>query len=357
MVKGIDVQGRWLLKDGKIWIPRGVGLGAFTPAPWYQNPQPDARFGFAGAAANFGPELLDAAKTWHVDSIRFLVSQPGLDPKSSIHSRRYVTSLIAGVNLCLKKGFVVTIAMQDQKHSGETDIKPLPTEQTVRAWDEIGPHFANNPYVMFELFNESGLVANQNPKLNLKLWMQGGAHRHPDGKMRTYIGHQTMVKAFRKRGWKNVIVVDTMPWARRIDRRMLAIKDPLKRLAFAVHPYSKMGGTTPAQWDAGFGNAAKDVVVLVNEWFSNSKAPFSVQTYDLPEISDRFLGYLRDKRIPLWAFAFDIPSTIVQNHKGTPNNWRRFGLDNVRLGQAGAGCGKQVQEHFRILAESSAVKH
>jgi hypothetical protein len=69
---GVGVKGRWLTRDGRVWIPRGVGLGAFTYAPWYKNPDYGARLGFDGAAAKFGPSILHAAKTWGIDSIRFL---------------------------------------------------------------------------------------------------------------------------------------------------------------------------------------------------------------------------------------------------------------------------------------------
>ena len=347
--KGIGVHGRWLTKDGDIWIARGVGLAAFTYAPWYSEPNRTDKFGFHGAAAHFGPKILNAAKTWGIDSLRIMVSQPGLDPQSDIYLKKYVEAAVSGIKLCLDEGFVVILAMQDQPHSGETDVKPLPTQETLRAWETIGPHFANHPYVMFELFNESGLVLKNRPRRNLELWMNGGSHTEADGTRRNYIGHQTMVNAFRRRGWKNVIVVDTMPWARRIDARALAIKDPLGQLAFAVHPYYLKGGATREQWDANFGNAAEDVVVLVNEWFSNSKARFSVQTYDLPQITDDFLAYLREKQIPLWAFAFDIPATIVRDYRGTPNNWTRFGRDGVTLGRGGAGCGEQVRRHFQLL--------
>ena len=352
--KGLGVRGRYLMKDGKTWIPRGVGLGAFTPAPWYTNPQPNARRGFPGAAAQFGPRILNAAKQWHVDSVRFLVSQPGLDPQSNLHTEKYVKDLVDGINLCLDLGFVVTIAMQDQTHSGETDTKPLPTAHTMRAWDVIGPHFANHPYVMLELFNESGPVARGRPRLNRKLWMDGGAYTDDNGKKREYIGHQTIINEFRRRGWTNVLVVDMLPWARRIDRELLGVEDPLNRLCFAVHPYFQQGGDTREKWDAGFGDISKNHVVLVNEWFCNSKAPFSVKTYDLPRICDEFLAYLREKQLPLWAFGFDIPSTIVRDFRGTPNDWSRFGPNQVKLGRAGAGCGTQIREHFRMLAEEEA---
>jgi len=349
--KGVGVQGRWLTRDGQVWLPRGVGLGAFTHAPWYRNPDHDARLGFDGAAANFGPSILHAAKTWRVDSIRFLVSQPGLDPQSHLYSGAYVEALTRGVQLCLDEGFVVIIAMQDQKHSGETDVKPLPTSHTLRAWDVIGPAFANHPYVIFEIFNEPGTVAQRNWALNRKLWLEGGEHTGRNGKQRRYIGHQTILDRFREHGWRNVVIVDTMPWAQRVDREALSVRDSLNRLAFAVHPYTGVAGTTRAEWDARFGDVSENAVVLVTEWFTNTKAPFHARRQDLPEICEDFLAYLREKEIPLWAFAFDIPGTIVRDHRGTPNNWNRLRAGDVTWGKAGAGCGQQVRRHFEMLAD------
>ena len=350
--KGVGVQGRWLTRDGQVWLPRGVGLGAFTHAPWYRNPDHSARLGFDGAAASFGPSILHAAKSWGVDSIRFLVSQPGLDPKSHLHSATYVEALTKGVRLCLNEGFVVIIAMQDQKHSGETDVKPLPTSHTLRAWDVIGPLFANHPYVMFEIFNEPGAVAQGNWALNRKLWMEGGEHPGRNDKQRRYGGHQTILDRFRERGWRNVVIVDTMPWAQRIDRKALSIRDPLSRLAFAVHPYTGVAGTTRVEWDTRFGNISENTVVLVTEWFTNTKAPFHARRQDLPEICADFLAYLREKQIPLWAFAFDIPGTIVRDYQGTPNNWDRLRGGDVTWGRAGSGCGRQVRRHFKVLVKS-----
>jgi len=348
-LKGVGVQGRWLTRDGQIWHPRGVGLGAFTYAPWYKNPDHGARLGFVGAAAKFGPKTLRAVKTWGVDSIRFLVSQPGLDPQSHLYSKTYVEALIKGVQLCLDEGVVVIIAMQDQKHSGETDIKPLPTPHTMRAWNVIGPAFANHPYVIFEIFNECGIVARGNQALNRKLWLEGGVHTGPNAKRRHYIGHQTIISGFRERGWHNVIIVDSMPWAQRIDRSVLSLRDPFSRLAFAVHPYTGVAGTTRSEWDARFGDVSGRVVVLVTEWFANTKAPFHARRQDLPDICEDFLAYLREKQIPLWAFAFDIPGTIVNDYRGTPNNWDRLHAGRVTWGRAGSGCGTQVRRHFGIV--------
>jgi endoglucanase len=368
---GITISGTHLLKDGSIWIPRGMGLGAFTYAPYFSNPnnqKQDGNGGFVGAAKNFGQDILNTSKSWKIDSVRFLVSQPALDPKSDMYSKAYLDNLVNGVNLCISNGLCVLISMQDEKHSGETECKPLPTEETLRAWEVIGPIFANNPYVMYEIFNECGKPVkgldadnrlnkrkitnikedpNDLPQINPKnwdLWLNGGLH----GK-NTFIGHQEIVNNFRSKGWNNVIIADGIGWARFIGQDALKLKDPIGRLAFGVHPYFTEFCNSPEKWDKAFGNISKVAPVLVTEWFENSSVPFGVKSYQIPLWCSEFLSYIKQHNIPMWSFALDIPTTIVIDHKGTPNNWDNFNPNGIRLGDSGAGCGKMVLEYFLSL--------
>jgi len=342
--KGIGVLGTHLTKDGRIWIPQGTGLGSFTYAPYFSKEnhnKSEENGGFIGAAKRFGPEILTIAKEeWKIDSIRFLVSQPGLDPQSKLYSQAYLEALTNGVNICLSNGLSVIIAMQDEKHSGETQIKPLPTEETIRAWNKIGDLFSNNPYVMYEVFNECGKPA-ENINKNWDLWLNGGIYKNY-----RFIGHQQIINIFRSRGWNNVLIVDGIGWARFIGKRALDLKDPSNRLAFGVHPYFTDFCNSPEKWDNAFGNISKVAPVLITEWFENSKAPFGVKSYKIPIWCHEFLGYIKKNEIPLWTFALDIPSTIVQDYKGSPNNWENFNPNGIKLGDGGAGCGRMVRNYF-----------
>jgi Cellulase (glycosyl hydrolase family 5) len=356
ITNGIGVMGTHLTKDGHVWIPKGANLGAFTYAPYFTNNNIDvgSNGGFIGASKSFGPEMLKTAKSWNIDSLRFLVSQTALDPQSRLYSKKYLEALTNGVNLCLKEGFSVMISMQDEKHTGENDPKPLPTQETVRAWNVIGPIYANHPYVMYEIFNESSspvlkdIINYPNGEIpaegkeNWELWLNGGVFGQ------SYIGHQKIIDNFRSRGWNNLLIVDGLHYAGFLGQQVLRINDPINCLAFGVHPYFHNFCNSPQKWDAAFGNISKVAPVLITEWFQNSTDPFHADSYQLPIWCAEFLSYIKQHKIPLWVFALDIPTTIVLDHDGKPNNWVGFNPNpgGIKLGEPGAGCGKMVKEFF-----------
>src|SRR5262249_41693416 len=141
-------------------------IGALTPAWCKQG---------SGTAArdHFGATELDREiNAWHANTIRLQVSQRGLGDTTRTAAERdaYLAEIQADVTLAGSKGLVVILSMQDQS-IGCGNVHPLPSSQTITAWQKLAPAFASQLYVMYELFNEpqNGHTAADWPQ-----WKNGG---------------------------------------------------------------------------------------------------------------------------------------------------------------------------------------
>ena len=74
-------------------------------------------------------------------------------------------------------------------------------EEDVKWWDEVAPMFANNPGVMYNLFNEPHTTG-------WELWRNGG-YRNGE----RVVGHQELLERIRAKGIKNIIVAGGMDWS------------------------------------------------------------------------------------------------------------------------------------------------
>ncbi len=74
-------------------------------------------------------------------------------------------------------------------------------DEDVKWWDEVAPMFANNPGVMYNLFNEPHTTG-------WELWRNGG-YRNGE----RVVGHQELLERIRAKGIKNIIVAGGMDWS------------------------------------------------------------------------------------------------------------------------------------------------
>ena len=195
------------------------------------------------ARARFGQAELDAAKGWNANTLRFQVSQRGLaDPNISQAARdAYLQRVVDGVELARSNGFMVIASMQDQSN-GCGPARPLPSDQTLSAWSVLAPALKDDPYVMFELFNEPNV---SNTTAGWARWRDGG-----DGPTTnqgdTPVGHQALIGLLRGLGADNVLIADGVNKAERLSGMPL-LEDTSGQLMYAIHPYYLANGES--WWD------------------------------------------------------------------------------------------------------------
>ena len=88
---GVTVQGSHLVRDGAVWLPRGVQIVGLVA------PQGSLTGRYVAANEHFSIAELQAAQAAHADLIRFQVSQYGLDPEDPLYSRSYVEQVRSAV--------------------------------------------------------------------------------------------------------------------------------------------------------------------------------------------------------------------------------------------------------------------
>jgi endoglucanase len=313
---GVTVQGSHLVRDGAVWLPRGVQIVGLVA------PQGSLTGRYVAANQHFSSAELQAAQTEHADLIRFQVSQYGLDPEDPLYSKSYVQQVRNAVEDARNLGLTVIVSLQAEDPAGRARVCPEPDAGAERAWQQLVPMFAGDPGVMFELFNEPSLLASPT---NWQLWQYGGLVTLTGGGTCDAVGMQTLIDDIRTAGASNVIIVPGLAGEGTLAG-MPTLTDPASpsspQLAYGVHYPSLSGGSTV--WDRKFGEASSSVPVLVTEWYANS---FHLCTSNEPARAAWLLAYLASKQIGVVGYAFDVPGTIVSGWSYAPTTYAHFACE------------------------------
>jgi hypothetical protein len=338
----VTVQGNHLLRGGVWWIPRGVQIVGLVA------PNGSLSGKYVGANAHFGATELQAARAAHADTIRFQVSEYGLDPMNPLYSPDYVQEVRSGIQLARSTGLNVIISLQAQGPAGQGQNCPLPDTGAERAWNEIAPMFADDPGVLFELYNEPALGTSY---INWQLWENGGFVPAQNGTVCQEVGIQTLIDDIRQAGADNVIIVPGLA-AEFSLAGMPAVTDPANpfnpQFAYGIHYPSLTGGA--GVWNGEFGNMSADEPVIVTEWYANSVLNTSTPQCVTrePALAAELLAYLASKQIGIVGYAFDVPGTIVADWSYAPTTYNNFSC-----GVAGAGPGQLLFDEFAALDQAS----
>jgi len=307
-VGGVRVEGNRLVSDGQVFLARGVQIVGFVGPRQLLKPI------YARARERFGPETLVAAKAYGANLIRFQVSQPGLDPQAPQHDAAYEQELRSAVGATLDAGFRVIISMQRGPASGADYKQPLPSDNTLRAWSNIAPWWKDDSRVMYELYNEPGVMAKPE---HWVLWLNGGSFKkNPTGKA---VGIQALIDTVRAAGARNVIIVPGLSAQKSLEG-VPTPRDPLANLAYGFHsPPLNLGRKG---WHATFGYLADRAPLIMTEWAASGKAPNCEPNY--PAEAADLLAYLKERKIGVNAFSFDLPGTLLEDKDYRPTNFAKF---------------------------------
>jgi endoglucanase len=310
----ISVAGASLLNNGSPWIPKGFTVVGHVAPPRELSGWPKE------ASALQGPGLFARARSFGANTLRYQVSQPGLDPRSSIYDPQYLGSVVAAVKQARAAGFVVIVSMQWEPPAGLKGQPDMPGAETQHAWSQLARAFASDGGVMLELFNEPSMW-----ETNPKAWQVWQA------------GMQALVTEIRNAGAKNVLVLDGIHGSH-ILAGAPEIHDPLHQLAYAVHPYIEPASRGPADWQRQWGVFAQSHPVFISEWNADSMLQC---TPDQPQISHELMDFIGQRHLGLIFWAIDIPETL-QDSSGQPMGYKGF-----KCGVPGAGAAYISVQYFR----------
>jgi endoglucanase len=324
-VLGVQAGGTQLLRDCKPWVPRGLSFfGRLVPRAR------QADDSTAAARDRFDAEALPLARAIGADVVRLQIGQPFLDPQSPAHDPAYLGEIKDAAAAARRAGFSVILSLQWEGRTGVKPIEMLPKASALRAWAAVAPAFADDLGVAFELFNEPASPPEPGPAV----WEAWRA------------GHQALIDALRRGGVRNLLIVDGLRGAARLDGAP-ALTDPLRQLAFAVHPYFGQEDNSPTGWDERFGRFATSHPVIVTEW---GHAARQCERGGSDRV-EQLLGYLAERRIGVVAYGADERhSRLASGPAGQPA-WSSY--RNRPCTGAAAGPGELLRGWFERQAREA----
>lgn len=280
----VSADGTQLLKGGQPWEPHGFVSVALVRAPAYRSGA------YLAAYSAFSKAELDQMKTFGADTIRFQISQPGLDPDdtSGNYDPNFLSDVESKVKMALSDGFVVILSLQNENQGGTYTEPPMPNDGTVRVWGQVlasDPNFKNNSDVMFEIFNEP---QGQPTSTNWAAWQTA---------------HNQCIAAIRADGAKNVIIADGLAYAETLNGAP-DLTDTISpaQLAYASHPFFHMvDEQSQAAWEADFGNFAATHAVVNTAWGAEYYCDADTAAQSLA-----LLQYMHSLHVGLMAYAMDM---------------------------------------------------
>lgn len=311
-------DGRELLRDCVPWVPFGLSFfGRLTPKGWPTNEA-------AVLARNeFGPWTVNAVKWMGGDVLRLEVGLPFVDPGSPQFSASYIEEIKQAVAMARNAGLTVILCMQYQERTNVKPVEYLPGASTQRAWNKLGPVFAGDLGVIYEIFNEP--VSKPQPDaVRWKGWQKG---------------HQAVIDDLRAARIRNTVLVAGL-YGSHTFLGAPVLQDPTGQIAYALHPYFRETFKNTADWDAAFGNFARDHAVIVTEWGMSREACDVAGE----STAEQLLSYLEQRKIGVILYGADEQYSRLLRREGS--GFRLTTFKNKSCNAPGAGPGEVIKPFF-----------
>jgi len=219
-----------------------------------------------------------AIHEWHVNIIRLPLSQDrwfGRAPEQQDGGQAYRGLVRQVVDTCATNRcyIILDLHWSDCNEWGvNIGQHSMPDQNSVAFWKDFAPVYANNPAVLFDLYNEPHDVS-------WEVWLHGGMiadkpNSRWAGPPRTYeaVGMQRLLDTVRATGAKNVVVAGGLDWAYDfsgiLDGRQLS--DPHGHgVIYASHCYDNKNESVDT-WVARMEAASAKLPVIVSEFGGNA---------------------------------------------------------------------------------------
>ena len=218
-----------------------------------------------------------AIQDWHVNIIRLPLSQDrwfGKAPEQKDDGKAYRELVHQVVEECATRQcyIILDLHWSDTNEWGANiGQHSMPDLNSVAFWKDFAPIYANNPAVIFDLYNEPHDVS-------WDVWLKGGQIMDKPNRWnmvaRNYecVGMQTLLDTVRDTGAKNVVIAGGLDWAYGfsgiLEGRQLS--DPKGNgVIYASHCYDNKKDSVDA-WIAKLEKAAARLPVIVSEFGGNS---------------------------------------------------------------------------------------
>jgi hypothetical protein len=258
-----------------------------------------------------------AIHDWHVNIIRLPLSQDrwfGKGPEQHDGGVAYRALIRQIVDECFTNRcyIILDLHWSDCNEWGANiGQHSMPDLNSVVFWKDFAPVYANNPAVLFDLYNEPHDVT-------WDVWVHGGVikdrpvNRRAVRTPKTYesVGMQRLLDTVRAAGAKNVVIAGGLDWAYDFSGILAGhrLSDPHGHgIIYANHCYDNKNQSVDT-WIANMEKASAQLPVIVSEFGGNS-GPSRVNP------SDNWLMHvLQALRDHLWSWvAWDLHTSARPN--------------------------------------------
>ncbi|MBT1696389.1 cellulase family glycosylhydrolase [Fulvivirgaceae bacterium PWU4] len=191
----------------------------------------------------------DSTRGWYSRIVRLPITTAKVqDPATS-----FATHIDPFVQQAVALGQYVIVDLQLVANFSYNGSSGIPQSRVMDFWKYVAPRYANNPNVIFEVFNEP---------ISPDCWTC----------WKEYI--QPVVDSIRAVAPNNLIFMGNPQWSTRVNE---AVTNPIagNNIVYVYHLYPNQGAASATNLDAKFGNASQTIPITLTEFGWNSSAEFS----------------------------------------------------------------------------------
>ncbi len=272
--------------------------------------------------------ITEAVQVWHANCIRFPFNQDywfGCSNSNGTPNQTAYRAMIqAVINYCSNNNVYLDL---DLHWSGQASTasapcgsgwgaslsqQPMPDMNAVTLWSSVAATYANNPAVLFDVYNEPYPTT-------WALLKSGGTVPGTSGNFTTP-GLQTIVNAVRTAGANNICIVGGLGYAYDLSPLLTAgnavTQSSGNGILYSSHVYNNKG-VTAGGWDPFVTTVTGTYPVFIEEFGAAAGDPANWDTQTIAWINGtNNKNYVYSAMA--WAFSSDVGPTLLTSFSGYP---------------------------------------
>lgn len=292
-------------------------------------------WGFTDSPHSSRPDsrrLIHAMRTWRIRAVRVPLNEVcwlGINRVNHRWSgrryRRRVATYVhrlehAGINPILDLHVVAPRHYPAKKSTN--GLRPMPDRgHALPFWRRVARRFGSDRQIVFDLYNEPNHTTWKCLRDGCRITHDGYSRDVPNYKA---VGTQRLVRAIRRTGARNVIMVPGLTWTNNLSRWLkFRPRDHLHRIAASFHNYQRpLGACGPACWAKTIGRVAARVPVITGE-FGDTDCNH--------DYSDRYMRWADAHGVSYLGWTWDATSVggwtcaggpaLITDYGGRPTNY------------------------------------